>query len=321
MNAQLKLIYGETKPSNIVTRFDDVIGQERALLKLKFFMETHSDETPLPTLLFTGSHGLGKTYVAKRLAKNMGRRFVEVNCGVLDKADELFEEVLYKQVHGNAPVTLFFDESHRLSSEITTALLSMLNPSDSMKNVVQFKGLSILFDMSKINVIFATTDAHKMFGPLVNRCQKIYFDSYEKDELIAMLKMYCPEIEEFKCDHSDLSHACRGRGRDTFVIAQNINRYMHQKRGNDVFTKSDWSKFKNIFEIYHMGLNRQELEMLKIVKKAGSISSGNIALAMMINTDNVESELETRPRELGLIKSTSRGRTLTAEGEKYMEKI
>ena len=37
--------------------------------------------------------------------------------------------------------------------------------------------------------------------------------------------------------------------------------------------------------------------------------------------DNVEGEIEIRCRELGLIKNTSRGRELTEEGEKYIERI
>jgi len=317
MDGKIELITGLDKVADLVPNFDRVIGQESALKKLSFFIENHSHENPIPTLLFMGSHGLGKTYVAEKIAKNMNRNFIEVNCGVIETDKDLIEGVLLGRVLGNKPVTLFFDESHRLNSEITTILLSLLNPSSSMKNELRYKNWTLLFDMSKINVIFATTDAHKMFGPLKNRCQEVYFESYDIDALINMLKLYCPDIM-FNCDRNSLAEACRGRGRNAFVLAQNINRYFSKKNAF-VLGETDWDNLKSIFEIYPLGLNRQEIELLRIIYEQGPISSANIALTMMVNTDNVESEIEIRPRELGLVKSSSRGRMLSEKGIMYVE--
>jgi Holliday junction resolvasome RuvABC ATP-dependent DNA helicase subunit len=317
MNGQIKLITGNKPSGRIAPTFNNVIGQEAALNKLGFFLETHDSDTPVPTFLFTGSHGLGKTYVAEKLATCMGRRFVEVNCGMLDTASALIEGVLLKRVIGETPCTIFFDESHRLSPEVTTVLLTLLNPSDDMTNVLHHKNWEIVFDMSKINVVFATTDAHRMFGPLVNRCERIYFDGYDGGELLDMLELYSPDIS-FSCNLDELANACRGRGRDAFQLAQKINRLA--KRGNlRVLNNTAWTQLKQVFEIQELGLNRQEVELLRIVANHGTISVANIALAMMINSDNVESELEVRPRELGLLQSTSRGRSLTDKGSDYMK--
>lgn len=314
---KIQLITGNDTPVENFD-FDGVVGQSAALAKLRFFIETHDCETPVPTLLFTGSHGLGKTYVAKKMAKSMGRRFVEENCGIITTEKDFIEGVLFNKVLDENPCTLFFDESHKLSSEITTILLSLLNPSSNMKNEISYKNCKIVFDMSKINVIFATTDAYRMFNPLVNRCERIYFDSYNDNELLDMIHMYCPNIRLF-CKLKELADACRGRGRDTFQLAQKINRYL-KTINSSILDQDGWDRLKNIFEINPMGLNRQEVDMLKIVNSHGSISVANIALAMMINPENVESELEVRPRELGLLQSTSRGRSLTEKGIKYINR-
>jgi Holliday junction DNA helicase RuvB len=319
MDGKIELITGSNNIADLVPDFEKVIGQEFALKKLSFFIENHSSDNPIPTLLFMGSHGLGKTYVAEKIAKNMNRRFVEINCGVIETDKDFIEGVLLNRVLGDTPVTLFLDESHSLNSEITTILLSLLNPSSSMKNELRYKNWTILFDMSKINVIFATTDAHKMFGPLKNRCQEVYFESYDIDSLVNMLKLYCPNVK-FNCDKNSLAEACRGRGRNAFVLAQNVNRYFSKKNTN-VLGEIDWENLKSIFEIYPLGLNRQEVELLKIVYDQGPISSANIALTMMVNTDNVESEIEIRPRELGLVKSSSRGRMLSEKGIMYVESL
>ena len=197
--------------------FDKIIGQEEAVRKLLFYIKSHSAETPFPTLLFTGSQGLGKTYFAQKVANSLGRKLVEVNCGSLEKRKDFIEGVLFEKVLGNECVTLLLDESHKLPTPITTLLLSLLNPTESHCNKLTYKNWVIEYDFSKINVIFATTDAHSMFRPLVNRCEEVYFNIYSNQELYKMLKFYLPDAN-IKCNQKDLSYACRGRGRDAFVL-------------------------------------------------------------------------------------------------------
>ena len=48
--------------------FKTVIGQPEACKKLGFFIDSHSEATPFPTMLFSGSQGLGKSYMAKKVA-------------------------------------------------------------------------------------------------------------------------------------------------------------------------------------------------------------------------------------------------------------
>lgn len=320
MKANVQLINDDSNKKDL-NALQGVIGQKSAINKLQFFVKSHTEAYPVPTLLFTGSHGLGKTFLAKKMAKAMGRRLIEINCGILQTEKDLIENILINEVTGDSCVTLFFDESHKLNNEITTILLSLLNPSSTNQNILNYKNLGIIFDLSKINVIFATTDAHKMFGPLKNRCQEIYFNSYGKDDLIAILKLYCSNID-FRCDLDDLSNACRGRARNAFVLAQNINRYFVQfGEKNHILNQEDWIAIKDIFEIYAQGLNKQEIDLLKIIYEYKTISATNIALTMMVNVDNIESEIEIRPRELGLIKSTTRGRALTEKGMEYIENV
>ena len=318
MNQELKLITGSNYPIVANTAFDRVIGQEAALKKLRFYIESHSVADPVPTMLFTGSHGLGKTYVAEKVAKSMGRRFVEVNSSLIKDNKQLVEEVLLQHVLGDTPVTLFFDEAHALNSEVTNTLLTLLN-SENTENSISYKGWNIVHSMVNINTIFATTDAYKIFAPLRNRCERIYFESYEKKDLLAMLAMYCPGAI-FMCHQGELSEACRSRGRDTFSLAGKINRHL-KREAEKVLTPELWQSLKDVFEIYPRGLNRQEVELLQIIGKNGPISAANIALTMMVNVDNIESEMEVRPRELSLIKSTTRGRVLTDEGQEYVEAL
>jgi Holliday junction resolvasome RuvABC ATP-dependent DNA helicase subunit len=309
------LISGKS-PEHYESEFSGIIGQNAVVNKLKFFINSSSSNICFPTLLFTGSHGLGKTYVAEKLAKSLGRRYVEVNCGTMENLDDFIEGVLMDKVLGTEPVTILLDEAHKLTSKISTVLLTLLAPKSNSISLLKLKDKTIEYDMSKINVIFGTTDAYLMPKPLLNRSLRVYFEHYNKNEMLQMLKLYLPNTK-FDCDLDDLANACRGRGRDAFQLAQNISRYCLINKTNTIDAMA-WDNIKSIFEIYTFGLNRQEVELLTIIKERQPISCANIAMSLMINEENVEGELEIRCRELGLINNTSKGRELSELGEEYV---
>jgi len=318
-NIRLNLVTGDIGKIGTID-FSKIIGQELVKEKLKFYLHSHCQASPLPTLLFSGSHGLGKTYTAKILAENMGRRFVEVNCEMIQTTKDFVESVLFERVLGDSPVTILLDEAHRLSKEVSTALLSMLAPSKNSINLFHYKNVPISYDMSKINVIMATTDAFRIFKPLLNRCEKIYFDHYPPNELFRILEFYLTDTDIRGCSVEELSWACRGRARDAFFLADKIKR-MCQINGTRILTPDGWNNLKKIFDIFHMGLNRQEVELMMIIRDNEPISCHNIAMLMMLNEENVEGEIEVRPRELGLITNITQGRILSEDGKKYCESI
>ena len=298
--------------------FKGIIGQVEACKKLDFFANAHSQETPFPTMLFSGSQGLGKSYMAQKVAEALGRDLVEINCANVETVEELFE-IFSKKVISDWHKTILFDESHKLSQEITTFLLSMLNPNKSQKNEISFGLQSFMYEFAKINVIFATTDSYKMFKPLLSRCTEVYFRLYTHDELLKMLSFYLPNVS-FKCDNEDLAYACRGRGRDTFLLAENLKRFV---RLNNIASidSNGWANVKDILGIHAKGLTTQEIDYLKILKMHEPISAHSLAIKMGINVQNIESELEIRLRELNMIDNSPRGRCLTNEGNNYLAQL
>jgi Holliday junction resolvasome RuvABC ATP-dependent DNA helicase subunit len=312
----LKLITDdkEVKPKN---DFNRIIGQEDIKNKISFFLNSNSLDAPMPTLFFTGSHGLGKTYMAETLAYNLGRKFIEINSKTIETAKDLIEGILIDKVLGSEQITILFDEAHGLNNTITTLLLSILSPNSSNRNYIEYKGLKIIFDLTKVNTIFATTDSYKVFPALVNRCEVMYFGPYSNKDLIEMLEMYLPSIK-LDADKEDLAYACRGRGRDTFALSQKIKRYCATQNKSNI-TQDDWKSIKEIFGYNNLGLNNQELNLIRIIGSAGIISCSGIASKMMVSEETIEAEIETRPRELGLIINSSRGRQLTKEGKEYLK--
>jgi len=321
MNNEKIIVPLVTKPSSIIfpSAFDGIIGQGEAIKKLKFFVNSHSQITPFPTMLFTGSQGLGKSFMAEKVAKALDRDKIEINCGTIDKSEDFITKVLLDGVANNGRgKVIFLDEAHQLSSEITTILLSLLNPNTSNKNTIAYNNWLLEYDFSNITTILATTDAHKVFKPLLNRCTKVYFNTYSNEDLFGIIQQYLGNDIVIESEKLDISYACRGRARDAFVLSENIKRYCIMN-DTSVFNKDDWKNLKSIFSIHSKGLNSSEVELMKIIDINGPMSCNNLAIKMGVNASNIESELEVRLRELGLITSSPKGRCLTKYGKKYLQ--
>ena len=303
---------------------EEIIGQSEVKKKLSFFLKSHSEETPFPTVLLTGSQGLGKTYTSEKIARSLGRKFVECNCGKIKKSEDFVNDILMKQVSGNKGVTLLLDESHNLSTEITTFLLTLLNPNEEKKTYFKIDNWNVELDMRHFNVIFATTDAHMMFRPLVNRCTEIYFRPYRNDEVIDILKVYLNDISiaapQIAHLSESLADACRRRARDAFMLSQNIIRYCRMNNVH-VLDEAGWAELRNVFDIHARGLKLEEVRLLKALNENSPISVKNIAILLGVNQKNVEDELEVWPRELGFVESGSRGHFITDEGKEYLKEI
>lgn len=316
-NFSVSLIRGANVQPVTSGCFEPIVGQNEARATLDFFIKSHNPSTPFPTLLFTGGHGLGKTYFAKKVSEALNREYIEINCGDIKTSDDFVQVILTKIFQVNKPATILLDEAHTLSTDLTTLLLTFLNPTLNHVNRFSFRGFNINWDMTLINVVFATTDAYKIFKPLRNRCQEIYFYPYSDDELYEIVKGYIPNVI-LLCSKKDLALTCRGRARDAYVLSTNIQRYLNIS-GCKEFTQNDLDVLKGMLGVLPMGLKRAEVELLKAVSEHGPISASNLAIKLMVNQNNIEEELEIRLRELGMIDSSSRGRIVTDSGKKYLE--
>ena len=314
---KIPLNYGEINTETDMSPLDEIIGQEEVKKQLRFFIGSVSEKTPFPTLLLTGSKGLGKTYTSDKIAKCLGRKLVVFNCGSLKETGDFIEQVLVGQIRGEENVCLLMDESHELSFEITNFLLSMLNPSNKDgKFVFRYNNIDVEYDMNRVNIIFATTDAYMMFSPLVNRCREIYFSSYSIEEIKSILDKYSDGIQITTKD-PDLAHACRRRARNAFFWAQDIIRHTNTS-GKKVFDDKDWNDLKNVFGIFPLGLRSQEVRMLRVLENNSPISLKNLAVTLGVNKKNIEDEISLWPRELGFLETGVRGSYISEEGKKYL---
>lgn len=152
--------------------FEDYIGQEELLGKngsLKKLIE----QKIVPSMIFWGPPGVGKTTLAGLIAKEAGRPFFTlsaINSGVKDVREVIQKaegQGLFAQ--GKTPI-LFIDEIHRFSKSQQDSLLGAV-------------------EKGTVSLIGATTEnpSFEVISALLSRCQVYVLKALEKVHLDEML--------------------------------------------------------------------------------------------------------------------------------------
>ena len=150
------------------TSLADYIGQKHIIGEnavLRRAIETGR----VPSIIFWGPPGVGKTTLAYIISKQVQRQFFQLSA-VSSGVKEVREVIDRARMLPEAPI-LFIDEIHRFSK----------SQQDSLLGAVE-KGL--------VTLIGATTEnpSFEVISPLLSRCQVYVLKSLERDDLEIMLK-------------------------------------------------------------------------------------------------------------------------------------
>ena len=150
------------------TSLADYIGQKHIIGEnavLRRAIETGR----VPSIIFWGPPGVGKTTLAYIISKQVQRQFFQLSA-VSSGVKEVREVIDRARMLPEAPI-LFIDEIHRFSK----------SQQDSLLGAVE-KGL--------VTLIGATTEnpSFEVISPLLSRCQVYVLKSLEREDLEIMLK-------------------------------------------------------------------------------------------------------------------------------------
>lgn len=159
-----------------------------------------------PVLLFVGLQGVGKTSIAKSIAKSMGRKFARVSLGAIGDVKTIRGVPRY--VDGAEPgqiikslvrtqsmnPVILLDEIEKssgqkgLQSDVMAALLEILDPEQNQRFVDHYIDYPV--NLSDVFFICTANNLGGLSAALLDRVEVIRFTSYSDEEKEVIAKNY-----------------------------------------------------------------------------------------------------------------------------------
>ena len=297
------------------TTLDEYIGQAH-LLAEGAALRRALDAGVIPSMIFWGPPGVGKTTLAQLIAKHLDRpihTLSAISSGVKD-VREVINRVENGGMFQAKGTILFIDEIHRLSRPVEEILYPAME--DFQIDIVVGKGpaaSSIRLTLPRFTLIGATTRTGMITGPLRDRFGLVArLDYYDAAELDAIVQRTSRILDVPLSDDASLHIARRSRG--TPRIANRLLRRVRdfaEVRGDGTINSTTALEALRVFGVDELGLDKVDRAILRSLCEqfdGGPVGLTTLAIAVGEQPETVEDVYEPFLIQQGLIARTPRGR-------------
>ena len=303
------------------TTFPDIIGQESAKRVLDFHIGGFKATKVMPHLMFVAPKGCGKTTLAKAVARTLkgiddAKRYFEINCSTIKNVKQFFNQLVIPLMQ-DRDATILFDEASEIPKDVSMAMLTILNPNAENMTSFSFEDYTVDFDFSRLSFMFATTETQSVFHALMDRLERVDLEEYSIDEMGQIVALNL-DIDIEPKTLRDIAGVLRGNARAAQKMAHKIKSYCSQKNIKR-FNSIHWKDLSRILNIFPLGLNVTEIQLLNILKDNKDCSLTNLSAKTGISKQAVQRDFEIYLQKHSLMEITTAGRNITAKGLDYLK--